>query len=156
MRQLMFCVIPSLYSYSVLWEACSSSTPGIAELGYCYLPLGAPNLVCSTSCVEQIWSCCLWVWDHPGANPWLTLFPTVGPYPTSGTEELNSKLDQKGWATQVQFDHWKASPKNLRCRSTWFFLRKQWTSRLEDGWITGRFYCKWALSLENKLPVCDV
>lgn len=95
----MLCVIPSLYSYSVQWEAFSSSTPAIAELGYCYLPLGAPNLVRCASCVEQIRSGCLWVWDHPGANPCLACFPTVGPYPTSGTEvnqtaNLTKKAEQ--------------------------------------------------------------
>lgn len=127
MRQLiMFCVIPSLYSYSVQWEACSSSTPGIAWLGYCYLPLGPPSLVCCASCVEQIWSSCLWVWDHPGANPWLTLFPAVGLYPASGSKvNQTANLTKKGWATQVQFDHWKLKKfeVHVHIKDHWIFKK---------------------------------
>lgn len=77
MRQLiMFCVIPSFHSYSVQWEACSSSTPGIAQLGCCYLPLGAPNLVCCALCVEQAVVSCVCriileqILDSPCFQPW--------------------------------------------------------------------------------------
>lgn len=147
---ILYGVRPSLYPDSVQWESCSSSIPGIALLGHCWLPLGTLNRARCAPCMEQVQSGCLWVWDNPDS-------PSSQHWDQANqAASLSEKAEQHrcnlttGW--QIK-NIWGACPhKDNRIFEKTVGLQ---VGRGLENW-QGFFSYRWALGLEKKLPDCGV